>query len=64
MRNNLQERQTLMRLADAIFQRVAQETDTVYYLPGGQKGFEIVESKQIADYREYKVWRLVGRRAL
>ena len=27
-----------------------------------RKGFEIVESKQIADYREYKVWRLVGRR--
>jgi hypothetical protein len=29
-----------------------------------QKGYEIVESKQIADYREYQVWRLVGRRAL
>ena len=24
-----------MRLADAIFQKVAQKTDTVYYLPGG-----------------------------
>lgn len=27
-----------------------------------RKGFEIVESKQIADYREYQVWRLVGRK--
>jgi hypothetical protein len=29
-----------------------------------RKGFEIVESKQIEDYREYQVWRLVGRRGL
>ena len=27
-----------------------------------RKGFEIVESKQIEDYREYQVWRIVGRR--
>jgi hypothetical protein len=27
-----------------------------------QKGYEIVESKQIEQYREYQVWRLVGRR--
>lgn len=27
-----------------------------------QKGFEIVTSEQIEDYREYKVWRIVGRK--
>lgn len=27
-----------------------------------KKGFEVVESKQIADYREYNVWRIVGRK--
>jgi hypothetical protein len=27
-----------------------------------QKGFKIMESKQIEDYREYNVWRIVGRK--
>lgn len=27
-----------------------------------QKGYEVVESKQIEDYREYNVWRIVGRK--
>lgn len=28
-----------------------------------QNGFDVVVSEQIADYREYKVWRIIGRMA-